>query len=254
MTSRSARSADSGGRHWLRALGRAQPPATFYLNGNCYTHRKTFKHDFFAATALYDGPAGPVVLKIGHLAPLLGLPCSWIGRFLAQHEAQLYGLLRGTKGVPHFVGRWGPTGIVHEFIAGAPLSKDTPIHDGFFPALARLIEAIHLRKCAYVDLEKRENILYGEDGQPYLIDFQISLRLPAGRLLRLLQASDRYHLLKHWRRLRPDQLTSEQTAEAQRPPPWIAWHRLVFRPVTRVRRQVLVWLGERTSARVRSPG
>src|SRR5205814_1206669 len=106
-------------------------------------------------------------------------------------------------------------------------------------------------------------ILMGNDGHPYLIDFQISWQLDSRRggrlalfrwLLRLLQSADRYHLLKHWRRARPDQLTAEQVAQSYRAPPWIAWHRMVFRPLTLMRRWVLVLLGERASTRIRSPG
>ncbi|MCP4245982.1 MAG: hypothetical protein GY778_02940 [bacterium] len=60
--------------------------------------------------------------------------------------------------------------------------------------------------------------------------------------------------MKHWRRLRPDQLTPEHLAQSYKPPFYIAWHRALFRPLTRVRRQILVWLGARTSSKGRSPG
>ena len=37
-----------------------------------------------------------------------------------------------------------------------------------------LLREIHRRNVAYVDTNKPENILLGDDGRPYLIDFQIS--------------------------------------------------------------------------------
>ncbi|HKQ47275.1 MAG TPA: hypothetical protein VJZ71_04295 [Phycisphaerae bacterium] len=175
----------------------------------------------------------------------------------------MYTHAQGIAGVPKFVGRWGPTGFAHEYVEGRPLSRDDAPGDRFFGQLAAILEALHHRDIAYVDLEKRENVLLGEDGRPYLIDFQISWHVPANRggqtlFLRLigdmLRASDRYHLYKHWRRLRPDQLSRADADRFGRPPFWIRWHRWVFRPLTLLRRQVLVWLGARDDIRVRSPG
>jgi hypothetical protein len=246
---------------WMRALGTGEPPSQFEIGGEAFKHLRTFKHDFFAVTALYEGPTGQVVLKIGRIAGLFGFPMQWCGRFLAQHEARLYALAQGIAGVPRLLGMYGPTGIVHEFVVGRPLAKDDRLDDDFFPRLEGMLKQIHALDAAYVDLEKRENVLRGDDGRPYLIDFQISYHLPANRggatqlarlLLRTLQQSDRYHLLKHWRRLRPDQLTEAEVAEAI--PMWIRLHRFFFRPITLMRRQILVWLGARTSIRVRSPG
>lgn len=250
-------------RPWLMALGKNDLPSCLTVERAAFRHTKTFKHDFFAATGLYEGPQGKVILKIGRVAPLFGLPLSWIGRLLARHEARLYALTQGVPGVPRFFGMHGKTGIVHEFVEGRPLKKDDAPADDFFPRLSAMLARIHALGAAYVDLEKRENILLGDDGSPHLIDFQISWHVPANRggetwplrLVRdMLQASDRYHLLKHWRRQRPDQLPPEALADAVNIPFWIRWHRLLFRPLTLLRRRILVWLGARDSIRVRSPG
>ena len=246
---------------WLRAMGGDEPPSYFVIAGENYNHVKTFKHDFFAVTALYQGSDSQVVLKIGRIATLLGLPMQWCGRFLAGHEARLYAIAQGIEGIPRLVGMYGTTGFVHEFVPGRPLTKDDRLDDDFFPRLERIIDQVHALDAAYVDLEKRENVLRGDDGRPHLIDFQISYHLPENRggnsqlarfVLKMLQQSDKYHLYKHWRRLRPDQLTEAQAAEAI--PIWIRLHRAIFRPITLMRRQILVWLGARSSIRVRSPG
>ena len=42
----------------LRALGPGSLPETFTLDGRQYRLVQTFKHDFFAASGLYAGPAG----------------------------------------------------------------------------------------------------------------------------------------------------------------------------------------------------
>ena len=61
---------------------------------------------------------------------------------------------------------------------GYPLGRDERVSDTFFDELAELVSWLHERHMAYVDLNKRQNILMGDDGRPYLIDFQISLHLP----------------------------------------------------------------------------
>ena len=171
-----------------------------------------------------------------------------VGRWLAQREARAYAALGNIEGIPRFLGRWGDNGFVHEYVEGHPLRRYEIVNDEFFPRLAALLGAVHAHDMAYVDLEKRENILVGDDGKPYLIDFQISFALPAGRwkrsrlarfVLRRLQESDRYHLLKHHRRHRPDQLTAEQLAASRRRPFYIDLHRYLFRPLTLLRRRTL---------------
>lgn len=246
---------------WLRALGRENLPAEIDIGGARYAHLRTFKHDFFAATGLYQGPAGRIVLKVYRTSSLLGLPMQWTGRWQVRHETRLYELLGDVPGIPRLLGRNGPTGFAHEYIEGHPLDKGTKLNDAFFPRLRELLNAIHARRAAYVDLEKRENILVGDDGRPYLIDFQISWhvadphaarRWPARWILPVLQAADRYHYLKHKRRLRPDQLTPEELEQSRRTPWWIQGHRVLFRPITAARRLILTWLGARRGTRGRS--
>ncbi len=248
---------------WLRALGGEDLPSAITVSGITYQHIRTFKHDFFAATGLYEGSPGKVVLKIGRRVPIFGIPLQWIGVFLKKHESRLYGLTESIKGVPALTGEWGATGMAHTYVEGRPLARHDIPDDQFFPALSAMLDAIHARGAAYVDLEKRENILLGDDGRPYLIDFQISWHLPRNRggatwparlLLEALQASDRYHLMKHWRRHRPDQLEAGDIAASYQTPFWIRWHRAVFRPVTKLRRRILVGLGARSSPTGRSPG
>lgn len=245
-------------RHaWLRALGRAEMPERIRLRDGEYVHLRTWKHDFFAATGLYEGPSGRVVLKLGRTARLLGLPASWIGRLLCNRELDVYRAVDDLPGIPECFGKWGATGLVHAFVEGHPLQKREQVNDEFFPRLERLIDELHHRDIAYVDLEKRENILVDSDGRPCLIDFQISWRWPAdgrkhrtgmrrlipdgfGRfLLAKLQAGDRYHLLKHRRRHRPDTLTAEEIEASYRLGFWHDLHRRVSRPLTLLRRTAL---------------
>jgi hypothetical protein len=243
-------------RHaWLRALGKQEMPETITLADGEYLHLRTFKHDFFAATGLYDGPSGKVVLKIGRAVGLFGLPLSWIGRYLADHEMKIYEQVDDLTGIPKCLGRWDRTGFAHAFVEGHPLQKKELVDDEFFSQLKKLIEELHTRDIAYVDLEKRENILVDDKGRPCLIDFQISWQFPRkgkrtglkrlipgwlGRfILDRLQQGDRYHLLKHQRRHRPDTMTEAQIAASRRVGWGIRLHRLIARPLTLLRRRIL---------------
>ena len=162
--------------------------------------------------------------------------------------------VQGLKRVPRLVGKYGLEGFLYEYVPGKPLSEKPAIPDDFFDRLGEVVKAVHGREMAYVDLNKRGNILLGDDGGPWLIDFQISVRLGtrwpvlgwlAGRMLEWLQAEDRYHLLKHKRRLRPDLMTEEELAASRRVSRLIALHRRCTRPLTRLRRWVLGRLYER---------
>ncbi len=236
-------------------------PEEITLDDGTYRRVKTYKHDFFAATGLYEGPSGRVILKIGRVQSLFGLPTVWLGRWLADRERRLYDAVEDLQGVPRCMGGWDRTGFVHAFVPGHPLQRKEAVNDDFFRRLESLIATIHERDIAYADLEKRENILVGDDGLPYLIDFQISWYWsagPSGRsvrwmlnglgrlILRRLQQADRYHLLKHWRRHRPDQLSEAQLQASYRVGFWIRLHRTFIRPLTLLRRAVLKMLTGRS--------
>jgi hypothetical protein len=231
----------------MRALGRGDVPGEFRLGPAVWRHVRTVKHDFFAATAFYEDPATGrrAVLKISRTADFAGLPLEWVGRWLCARELRFYRRLADLPNVPAVLGTVGRTGFVHAYVEGRPLCKDRPIPDGFFAQLMDLLAELHRRDVAYVDTNKPENILLGDDGRPHLIDFQISWDLSRGRgrlnrwWLGVLQGEDLYHVRKHRRRLRPDELPEHDRAPEERASPWIRLHRLLTRPFKVVRRRTM---------------
>jgi hypothetical protein len=246
----------------LRALGSSDPPDEIELNGQTYRRVDIFKHDSWAATARYRGPRD-VVCKVNRTQPILGLPMIWLGRWLAARERAILRQLSGLAGLPAECGpvfcggRRLPTAVAHEYIPGRPLgSRDRP-GDTFFPRLLTLLEEVHRRGIAYVDLHKRENIVVAEDGSPQLVDFQVCFCLPApwlaripplGMVLRALQRLDIYCVAKHIRKHRPDQLPLVASRQDARRPWWINVHRFFAVPLRQLRRSLLVAIG------VRQPG
>lgn len=232
----------------LTALGRYALPKEIGFEGDRYVQRQIFKNDFFAVTAMYEGDGGKVILKVGRQGSFLLVPLGWVGRWLAAREEAAFERLRDVEGVPKLIGRWGETGLIREFIEGHPLARGERVSDDFHPRLRKLIDVIHDREMAYVDLEKCENVLVGDDGRPYLFDFQIAWYLPrrwggglwpARRLRRWLQQGDRFHLVKLQRRTRPDQLSPEVLKASYRRPWSIRVHRFITRPFTFLRRAIL---------------
>ncbi len=233
---------------YLLALGRSSLPVELELAGGRYSLEQIIKHDFFAATALYSGDCGKIIVKLGRNAPICGIPTDWIGAFLARREASAYQVLSDLPAIPRFLGRLGRTGIAHAYIEGQPLAKGLEVPDAFFDDLRGALESIHARGMAYVDLEKPQNVIAGDDGMPYLIDFQICWQLPrrwggelwpARWLRKRFQEGDWYHLLKLRRRIRPDQLSKDELKRSYEKPFYVRLHRMVFAPLLIVRRWIL---------------
>jgi hypothetical protein len=236
----------------MRALGKSELPDRLLVGQSRCNLSQTIKHDFFAATGLYrDASGAQFVLKMGRTANFFGIPLQWLGRFLRRRELHFYAKLADLPNVPRIMGKVGETGFVMEYIRGQPLSETSSVPDSFFDQLLALVREVHRRGIAYVDTNKPQNILLGEDAKPHLIDFQISWdsetlgRSWASRwLLRRLQADDLYHLTKHKRRLRPDELTDAEREHLARKSAFIRVHRFLTRPYFLVRRRLFRHLRE----------
>ena len=153
------------------------------VGGHPYRRAEILKHDSWAATAIYDGSDGRIVCKFNRRQSVFGLPMRWLGRLLARREGRMLALLADLPNVPDGCGPIRAGGRVldnavgHAYVPGHPLGRTERVNDEFLPRLGRLLAEMHRRRMAYVDLHKAENIIVGDDGQPYLIDFQISMAL-----------------------------------------------------------------------------
>jgi hypothetical protein len=226
-------------------------PASLTIAGRNFHHIKTFKYDFFAGTGLYESDQSPtdrVVIKIYRYRRFFGLPMRWLGRFSVKHESRIYQLLHGIDGIPKFIAKVGDTGFAHEFIPGEPLKRGMTVPDDFFENFSRLLTEVHNRHAAYVDMNKPENILLGDNGRPWLLDFQISfapvnfwpiLRHIAAPILRQLQHEDWYHYFKHKRHLRPDQLSPDDYIRSYRRSLPIRIHRIISKPYFAIRHFIM---------------
>ena len=246
---------------WLRALGHAEPPETVEAQNQTWSRVRIYKHDAFAATALYRDESGEqIVVKFCRTSPAFGVPFAWLGRHLSNKEQRFHERLDGLSGVPDAIdgitanGQALPNAFGRVYVPGKPLQAgDTP-DDAFFPDLAQLLDEVHARGVAIIDLNKADNIIVDLEGRPHLVDFQLSAMrgegFPRGtrlgrRWFASHQRADRYHLTKHWLRLRPDQLANDPPdLDALRPLASKLLRRF-WRPVILLRRRLLVLLGVR---------
>jgi hypothetical protein len=245
----------------LYACGRNGLPGQIIFENNEYRLREVLKHDFFAATALYEFDSQPqateipnparIVLKLSRQQHFLGLPLAWLGEILCCHEVSILRQLSHLRGIPRFLSHYGRTGFIYEYIEGCLLDKEKKLPDDFFDKLLELLRELHRRDIVYLDMNKRSNILLGSDRRPHLVDFQISLHIGEhlliwrrlSRYLRdTLQTADIYHLFKHKRKLSPQSLSPQEQALSRRKSRLIRLHRLAATPLRKLRRDFLKYL------------
>lgn len=238
----------------FRALGDREPPTSLQVDGLTYSRAEVFKHDSWAATVRYDRQDQSIVVKFNRQQAIFGMPMAWLGRILASRERSILSLLKEVDNIPRpcgdiiVEGKVCSTATGHEFVPGRPLRTTDRPDDLFWKRFQSLLKEVHARNIAYVDLHKCENILVGENGEPYLIDFQISAPLPQvwplSSLFSILRQSDDYHLAKHQyaMRVRP---TILPFVDVPHRPWWIKGHRCIAVPFRQARRRLLVLLGIR---------
>lgn len=239
----------------LQALGRDGFPETVELRDGTYRFARVLQHSFYAATACYLGPSGKMVIKWGRTTSFFGFPLAWLGRWLAGRELRIYQAVEDLAGVPECFGAVGTHGFAHIYVEGHPHYRSEPLGPDFFRKLLTLLDEIHSREMAYVDLSKQENILVGDDGLPYLIDFQTAFVWPSEwkqrrGLLRLLpdaigrrilagaQEADCVHVFKHWRRSAEETLPADLYARSVRQTGYIRFHLIATTPYRWLRRTI----------------
>lgn len=205
-------------------------PQQLFLDGKDYRVEKILKEDFYSVNVLYGSQESPLryVLKLSDFRFSLGVFLRPFASFMSWREYQIYKSVADIEGVPKLGPRYGKRGYFHAYVEGKTLfeiGKENGVApDGLFADLRRIIDEIHSRRIFYVDLNKLGNIIAGEDGKTYLIDYQICLPFPKsgffGRLLnplfKILIRDDLYHLYKHKSRFKPELMNDAEWQMSKR--------------------------------------
>ena len=151
-----------------------------------------------------------------------------IGRWSLRREERAYRALDGLPGIPRCAGRLDPLVLVTRLVEGTSLSDwgaGRPLPENFFARLKELLDGVHSRGVVQGDLHHRD-VLVGDDGRPWLVDFSTSLiGGPRGGLWRLLARLDRRSVLKLQERFLPGTLTAQEEREMREPPRIYRWAR-----------------------------
>lgn len=152
-------------------------------------------------------------------------PVRLFGRRQLRRERRALRRLQGLSGVPIELGEVPPWGLLMEPVRGEPITRwrrRSP--EEILPMVKRLVllvDQIHERGVAHLDLRKRDNILVSRDGVPNIIDFNASVCFEPGSLgarlvFPVLRRVDRAAVLKWKSQLAPDQLTSAERRRHRR--------------------------------------
>jgi predicted Ser/Thr protein kinase len=131
------------------------------------------------AVYLAETKTGPVIIKKAMGRGLIRAA----RRAMLRREHAIYARLSGIAGIPACYGLEHGDELVLDFIDGQSLrqaNQSAPERELFFSALLELIQAIHRAGVAHGDLKRKDNILLGRDGQPYVIDFGTAIAAPPG--------------------------------------------------------------------------
>lgn len=124
-----------------------------------------------AVLRIIDGEVKAIVKDFSRLGFLYR---NTAGRFLVWRESKAYRHLRGVDGIPRLFRLIDGLALVIEEIPGRSLEnayRDINLPASFFDELEDLVNRVHERGIAHCDLKKEANVLLGEDGRPYIIDW-----------------------------------------------------------------------------------
>lgn len=230
--------------------GTEEFPLHVTIDNSDYEYEKILKEDFFSVNVLYREPGGKrYVLKLSNFRFVAGFLFRPLAALMSRHEYRIYQRLEDVSGIPQLGPRFGRRGYFHEYIDGKTLAewnRNAPLPADFFDRLAAIITECHRRRIYYADLDKRGNIIVGQGGKPWLIDFQICLHFKnkgssngySNRIFNRLIREDIYHLYKHKRRFQPERLTETEKRLAQRSPGGQRFNRWFGNPFRRLKRLI----------------
>jgi RIO-like serine/threonine protein kinase len=143
------------------------------------------------------------------------------GRFLTWREKKAYRKLKGMQGIPVLYGAMKGPALVMEKIHGKSLNtahQAGGIPQEFYAALVSLLDAIHNAGLAHCDLKREPNIIMGDDGKPYIVDWSASISksefgiFPLSLIFKRFVRDDLNAVVKIKLKYNPELVTTEEKA------------------------------------------
>ncbi|MCL5103378.1 MAG: hypothetical protein M1133_04605 [Armatimonadetes bacterium] len=151
-----------------------------------------------------------------------------VGPILIRREFGALRNLIGIQGIPGLVGKLDRYALAIEHIHGTSLEhvKQGALSSKFYTDLRRVIDDMHARGVAHCDLRSRGNVMLGDDGRPYVIDFAACVYRGRGInpffrwLFHQFVLADRNAILRIKQRVSPELLTDQDKIELATPLPF----------------------------------
>jgi serine/threonine protein kinase len=178
-----------------------------------------------------------------------------VGPVLIRREFGAMRNLTGVQGIPQLVGRMDKYALAMEHISGISLEhiSQRVLTNEFYMELARVVCDMHSRGVAHCDLRSRGNVILGDDGRPYVVDFAACIYRGRGInpftrwLFSQFVLADNNAVLRIKQRLSPELLTEEDRAELAVPLPFEAPAHIVGESVRKLTRRLLTGRRRRDS-------
>lgn len=147
-----------------------------------------------------------------------------VGRFLVWRESKAYRRLRGIQGVAALYGVVDGLALVIQEIPGRSiegLEKEKKLPASFFEDMRNLVATVHRKGLCHCDLKRAANVLFGDDGKPYLIDWSAAILerefrfFPASMIYKRFLLDDRHAVIKLQLRHCPEAVPPEDLRRYQ---------------------------------------
>lgn len=180
-------------------LGKCFPEHSFHNHHISVLHKGRFAN---AIVYRYKDDRFDLVIKDFQHSPWIVRKT--VARLFVNQEYKALDRLSGMSGVSNEFHRLSAISIAYSFIKGTPLrtlnKQNKTLPKLFFNQLEHRVSEMHRRGLVHLDLRNLGNILVGEDGQPYFIDFQSAItysRFP-NWLQRIMRGADLSGVYKAW--------------------------------------------------------
>lgn len=226
-------------------------PSETVIEDQVYRYEKILKNDLFSVNVLYKNEHGErYVLKLSDFRYIWGILFRPIAALISQHEYKIYTMVADIPGIPTLGPRYGWRGYFHKFIEGKTLQevkKEDVLPTDFFDQLNRTVRELHARRIFYMDLDKLGNVIVSDEGQCFLIDFQICIYFKPrkgwlgswlDRAFHRLIKEDIYHIYKRKKAYQPELMTEQEYLLAQRSQLSQSFAKYFWRPYLSIKRIV----------------
>jgi hypothetical protein len=170
-----------------------------------------------------------------------------VGPILIRREFGAMRNLIGVKGIPQLVGKLDRYALVMEHIAGISLEhvKRGVLTDEFYRNLQVAVDNMHKCGVAHCDLRSRGNVMLGDDGFPYVVDFAACVYRGRGInpffrwLFHQFVLADNNAILRIKQRLSPELLTEQDKIDLATPLPFEKSAKFVGENIRNITRKLL---------------